>query len=321
MSNAQISARVHCLRYEARDVVSVELLPAREGDAFPPHEAGSHIDLHLGNGLVRSYSLLNPAGEPGRYVIGVLKDRKSRGGSAFVHERLRIGEVVTISAPRNHFALCESAEKSVLVAGGIGITPILAMLQRLVALGREADLIYCARSRADAAFVSTVNAQSSPSVRVHWHFDDEAGGPPDLRALLSVHGPQAHFYACGPGPMLDAFLGACQALGYEHVHIERFSAVAQAVAVDSGAFTLELRQSGREIQVLPDATVLDAMLDAGLSPGFSCREGICGACETRVIDGDVDHRDSILTDSERAANKTMMICVSRCRSQRLVLDA
>lgn len=321
MSTSRLSARIHCLRYEARDVISVELRPAREGESFPPHKAGSHIDLHLGNGLVRSYSLLNPEDDPGRYVIGVLKDRQSRGGSAFVHEKLRIGEVIDISEPRNNFALDESAERSVLVAGGIGITPILSMLQRLMSLGREAELIYCARSRADAAFVATVNAWAGPSLRVCWHFDDEAGGPPDLRALLSAHGPQTHFYACGPGPMLDAFQETCQALSYDHVHIERFAAVAAPVNAVSGSFMLELRQSGREIPVSPDCSVLDAMLDAGLSPGFSCREGICGACETRVIDGDVDHRDSILTDSERAANKTMMICVSRCRSERLVLDA
>jgi ferredoxin-NADP reductase len=322
MTTPTLKARVHCLRYEARDVVSVELRPEHAGVVFAPHEPGAHIDLYLGNGLVRSYSLLNPAGEAGRYVVGVLKDRKSRGGSAFVHEQLRVGQVLDISAPRNNFALHESAGHSVFVAGGIGITPILCMLERLSALGRSADLIYCARSRADAAFLERLNDLASPTLRVHWHFDDEAGGPPDLRARLNPYAKDSHLYACGPGPMLDAFLSACEALGLANAHIERFAAApAPADAPEAATFTVELRRSARRIEVRADCSVLDAMLEAGLSPDHSCREGLCGACETRVLEGEVDHRDSILTESERAANKSMMVCVSRCRSERLVLDA
>ncbi len=322
MTTATLKARVHCLRYEARDVVSVELRPEHAGVVFPPHEAGAHIDLHLSNGLVRSYSLVNPAGEAGRYVVGVLKDRKSRGGSAFVHEQLRVGQLLTISAPRNNFPLHDSAGHSVFVAGGIGITPILCMLERLSASGRSADLIYCARSRADAAFVDRLNELASPTLHVHWHFDDEAGGPPDLRERLRPFAKHSHLYACGPGPMLDAFLSACEALGLPNAYIERFAAApAPADAIGSVSFTVELRRSARRIVVRADCSVLDAMLEAGLSPEHSCREGLCGACETRVLDGEVEHRDSILTESERAANKSMMICVSRCRSEQLVLDA
>jgi tetrachlorobenzoquinone reductase len=322
MTTATLKARVHCLRYEARDVVSVELRPEHAGVVFPPHEAGAHIDLHMSNGLVRSYSLVNPAGEAGRYVVGVLKDRKSRGGSAFVHEQLRVGQLLTISAPRNNFPLHESAGHSVFVAGGIGITPILCMLERLSVLGHTADLIYCVRSRADAAFVERLNDLGSHTLRVHWHFDDEAGGPPDLRDRLSQYVPENHFYACGPGPMLDAFLSTCEALGYPNAHIERFAAVPTLTgSIEAATFTLELRRSERHIEVRADCSVLDAMLEAGLSPDHSCREGLCGACETRVLAGDVEHRDSILTESERAANKSMMICVSRCRSNVLVLDA
>lgn len=322
MTTATLKARVHCLRLEARDVVSVELRPEHGGVVFPPHEPGAHIDLHLGKGLVRSYSLLNPAGEVGRYVVGVLKDRKSRGGSAFVHEQLRVGQVLTISAPRNNFSLHESAGHSVFVAGGIGITPILCMLDRLSAQGRAAELIYCARSRADAAFVEVLNDWCSPTLRVHCHFDDEAGGPPDLRERLSNCPKDSHLYACGPGPMLDAFLAACQALGLPNAHIERFAAApVPAEAPEAATFTVELRRSARRIEVRPGCSVLDAMLEAGLSPDHSCREGLCGACETRVLEGEVEHRDSILTESERAANKSMMVCVSRCHSEHLVLDA
>lgn len=322
MTTATLKARVHCLRYEARDVVSVELRPEHAGVVFPPHEAGAHIDLHMSNGLVRSYSLINPAGEAGRYVVGVLKDRKSRGGSAFVHEQLRVGQLLTISAPRNNFPLHESARHSVFVAGGIGITPILCMLERLSVLGHTADLIYCVRSRADAAFVDRLNELASPTLHVHWHFDDEAGGPPDLRERLRPFAKHSHLYACGPGPMLDAFLSACEALGLPNAYIERFAAApAPADAIGSVSFTVELRRSARRIVVRADCSVLDAMLEAGLSPEHSCREGLCGACETRVLDGEVEHRDSILTESERAANRSMMICVSRCRSEQLVLDA
>jgi len=317
-----LKARVHCLRYEARDVISVELRPEHAAVVFPPHEPGAHIDLHLGNGLVRSYSLLNPAGEAGRYVIGVLKDRKSRGGSAFVHEQLRVGQVLTISAPRNNFPLHETTGHSVFVAGGIGITPILCMLERLSASGCSADLVYCARSRGDAAFVERLNELGSPTLRVHWHFDDEAGGPPDLYERLSPFAKDSHLYACGPGPMLDAFQSACAALGLPNAHIERFAAApAPADTPGAASFTVDVRRSGRRIEVRADCSVLDAMLEAGLSPDHSCREGLCGACETRVLAGEVDHRDSILTESERAANKSMMICVSRCRSELLVLDA
>jgi len=320
--SATLEARVHCLRYEAKAVISIELRPAHGGVIFPAHRPGAHIDVHLGNGLVRSYSLLNRAGEAGRYVIGVLKDARSRGGSAFVHERLRAGEVLRISAPRSHFALNEAADLSVFVAGGIGITPILCMLERLRALGRHAELIYCARSRADAAFADTLKGLCSPTLRVHWHFDDEAGGPPELRARLAGYPGHAHFYACGPGPMLDAFLAACQDLGHANAHIERFAAApVLSGAPEADGFTVELRRSARRIEVRPDCSVLDAMIDAGLSPEHSCREGLCGACETRVLEGAVDHRDSILTESERAANKSMMVCVSRARSPHLVLDA
>jgi len=322
MTTATLKARVHCLRYEARDVVSVELRPEHAGVVFPPHAPGTHIDLHLDNGLVRSYSLLNPAGETGRYVVGVLKDRKSRGGSVFVHEQLRVGQLLTISAPRNNFPLHDSAAHSVFVAGGIGITPILCMLDRLSASGRSADLVYCARSRADAAFLERLNELASPTLRVHWHFDDEAGGPPNLRERLRPFAKHSHFYACGPGPMLDAFLSACEMLELPNAHIERFAAVPTLTAsTEPTTFTLELRRSTRRIEVRADCSVLDAMLEAGLSPDHSCREGLCGACETRVLAGEVEHLDSILTESERAANKSMMICVSRCRSSVLVLDA
>jgi tetrachlorobenzoquinone reductase len=182
-----LNAFVHTLRFEAEDIIGIELRPV-DGSEFPSFEAGSHIDLHLPNGLVRSYSLLNAPGERGRYVIGVLKDRASRGGSRCVHDQLRVGMKLPISAPRNNFKLHEDAGRTVLVAGGIGVTPILCMGRRLQQLGRPFEVLYFARSRKSAAFIPELEALGAP---VLWHFDDEQGGPPDLKALLAARPAQA----------------------------------------------------------------------------------------------------------------------------------
>jgi|APLak6261672720_1056091.scaffolds.fasta_scaffold01647_4 ferredoxin-NADP reductase len=326
MSSSLIQALVFNLRYEARDIISVELRPLSQEAGFPPAEAGSHIDLHLGNGLIRSYSLTN-SGESDRYVVAVLKDRRSRGGSLYVHEQVRVGQVISISSPRNNFQLDEAASQNVLLAGGIGITPLYAMLKRLRELGRRTHLIYCARSRSDAAFVEDIQALVAAShdgaLSVHFHFDDEKGAAPDLVRLFSNFSAETHFYCCGPGPMLEAYEKACDKLGYAHVHMERFAAAPELTdqVTDSAGYTVALKKSGKTVQVPPGTKLLDALLSAGCKVEFSCREGLCGACETRVLSGEVEHRDSILTKAERAANKSMMICVSGCRSGTLVLDA
>lgn len=323
MPSTPLQALVFNLRHEAAGIVSVELRPVAPAIAFPQAEAGAHIDLHLGNGLVRSYSLTNP-GESHRLVVAVLNDRNSRGGSRYVHEQLRVGQVIPVGAPRNHFRLQEDAPHSVLLAGGIGVTPVFAMLRRLAELRRSAQLIYCARSRAEAAFVVEIEAlvQAHPMLSLRCHFDNEQGGPPDLVQLLDGHGQDTHFYACGPAPMLEAYERACAQLGRPNVHLERFAAGAPvAVAATTEGYSVELRKSGKTLQVAPGVVLLDALIDAGVNPDHSCREGVCGACETKVIAGDVEHHDLILTERERAANKSMMICVSRCRSGRLVLDA
>jgi tetrachlorobenzoquinone reductase len=322
MSTPTLSALVYNLRHEAPGIISVEFRPATPDVVFPPHAAGSHIDLHLRNGLVRSYSLINPVTDSQRYVVGVLKDRQSRGGSKYLHEKIRVGDVLNISVPRNNFPLEERAQHSVLVAGGIGITPMLCMLDRLASLGRSAELLYCARSRRDAAFVQELESMKSGQLKLRYHFDDEVGVSPDMQTLLAAYPNETHFYGCGPSPMLDAFQKACDGLGYTHVHLERFAAVKHegVSPINANGFTVELRRSARIIQVPAGSTILDAMMDAGIIPSYSCKEGICGACETRVLAGEVDHRDSILTQPERAANKSMMICVSGCRSDSLVLD-
>ncbi|WP_050463702.1 PDR/VanB family oxidoreductase [Herbaspirillum autotrophicum] len=315
MNSSLISVRVQAMRFEAQGILSVELT-APDGTALPAFAAGSHIDLHLGNGVVRSYSLLNPPTEQHRYVVGVLNDRNSRGGSRYVHEQLRVGTTLTISAPRNNFPLDESAAHSVLIAGGIGITPISCMLNHLRSQNKSAELLYCARSRAEAAFSATLLAQPD----VSGHFDNERGAPPDLRAYLASKPRDAHFYCCGPTPMLNAFEAICAELDLPNVHIERFAAAEQVDAVQSDEYVAELARSKKVISVPAGKSLLDALLDAGLDVEHSCREGICGACETKVLEGEPEHRDGVLSKSERASNKTMMVCVSGCKGRRLVLD-
>lgn len=326
MSTPTLTALVKSMQHEADGVVSIELKPAQAGAHFPAFAAGSHIDVHLPNGLVRSYSLLNPETEVDRYVIGVLLDRSTRGGSRCVHEQLRVGMTIPISAPRNNFALDLSAPYSVLVAGGIGITPLLSMHASLASQRMPVEFIYCARSRREAAFLDELATMAKTAgTRLTLHFDDERGAPPDLAQLLTGHPTGIHLYCCGPGPMLDAFDQACASLDYANVHTERFAAIPSSTPpADSGGseqgYQVELRRSGRTLDVPPGKPLLDALLEAGVPQDYSCREGVCGACETRVLAGEVEHHDSILTRAERESNKSMMVCVSRCRKGTLVLD-
>lgn len=327
MSSEKLRSLVFNIKYEAKGIVSVELRPATRDIHFPEAEAGAHIDLFLKDGLTRTYSLTNPGSEQ-RYVIAVLEDKNSRGGSSYVHRQLRVGQLLDISAPRNHFKLEESAEHSVLVAGGIGITPIYAMLQRLLALGHSVDLIYYAKKRSEAAYVEAIEALtkstgvSNQKLSVSMHFTTEPGGRPDLEKMLAGYSPDTHFYCCGPGAMLNAYERACESSGHLNVHMERFAVTEDNRSTPSSdSYFVELKKSGTTLQVQPGVSILDTMLNAGLNPDFSCREGICGACETKVLSGEVDHHDQILTNQERSANRSMMICVSRCKSGPLVLDA
>ncbi|MES2259819.1 MAG: PDR/VanB family oxidoreductase [Pseudomonadota bacterium] len=310
-----IQVRVQAMRFEAAGIVSVELVsPA--GAELPPFAAGAHVDLHLPNGVVRSYSLSNSPLERHRYVIGVLNDRNSRGGSRYVHEQLRVGSTIQIGSPRNNFPLDETAAHTVLIAGGIGITPIFSMLNQLRRQDKSVELLYCARSRDEAAFCEQLLADG----RVQSHFDQEAGGPPDLRAYLSSKSPAAHFYCCGPTPMLNAFENICAELGLQNVHIERFAAAEPVVAMQGCEYEAQLAKSKKMVLVPAGKSLLDALLEAGIDVDHSCREGVCGSCETPVLDGVPDHRDGVLTKAERESGKTMMVCVSGCKGQRLVLD-
>ncbi len=317
-------ALVKTIRFETDDVISIELNPLG-ASPLPPFGAGDHIDLKLPNGLTKSYSLMNNPTESGRYVLGILKDPQSRGGSKWLHEQLRVGMHLEISAPSNNFPLQENAKHTLLIAGGIGVTPIIAMAHRLKALKASFEIIYAAKSKRSAPFQEAV---SSFGVPVHWHFDDEASGPPDLHPLIQERVQKAacsrdecQLYACGPEPMLNAFLNACKDLSLKNANIERFKPVeVLASAQIKRAYTVVLKKSNKTIEVTPEMSLLQALRHHDIEVDTSCEEGVCGACETRVLSGEPEHLDCVLSDQEREKNTVMMVCVSGCKSERLELD-
>lgn len=313
-----LDLRLTAIRYEADGVLSFEFRdPA--GASLPSFRPGAHIDIHLPNGLVRSYSLSNSSSETHRYVVAVARDAKSRGGSVSMHDDLRVGQVLRVGGPRNHFPLDEGAAKSVLIAGGIGITPMWCMLQRLQDLGREWSFIYAARGKANAAFLGELQqlAQRYPG-RVHFHFDQEKG-PFDLAPAIAEHvDPSTHVYCCGPVPMLQAFERLLADHPPAQVHLEYFQP--KDTPVTAGGVQVELARSKKVLTVPDGQTVLDAVLAAGIDVPFSCMEGICGSCEAAVLAGEPDHHDSVLSDQQKRANKSMMLCCSGAKSSRLVLD-
>lgn len=308
-----VEMRLHSIRYAAQDTHLYEFRRP-DGAVLPKAEPGAHIDLHLPNGMMRQYSLCTADGDPRAYVVGVKRDRASRGGSRYIHEYLQVGEILKIGGPRNNFPLKEDAGHSVLIAGGIGVTPIWCMAQRLVKLGRSFELHYACRTRSEAAFLEELAAL--PQAKLH--FDDEAGGFLDLAPIVVNAPAGAHFYCCGPLPMLAGYEAAAKALPAEQVHVEYFSAKEEAAT--GGGYVVELRRSGREFPIPEGRTILQVLRDAGVDVPYSCEEGVCGACETQVISGEVDHRDNILTEKERLESKTIMVCCSGAKSARLVLD-
>jgi vanillate O-demethylase ferredoxin subunit len=309
-----IAARLVRISFETEAVSVFEFADAG-GAELPAASAGSHIGLQLPAIGERSYSLL-PAAGSGRYVVAVLRDDKGRGGSRYIHNQLRVGQVLRITPPRNHFPLSEDAEHSLFFAGGIGVTPLLAMASRLSDLGRPFAFHYASRSRASAAFLDDIAALTTPRL----HFDDEAGRAFDFGPALAGAAPAAHLYCCGPVPMMDAFVAAARARGFAEaqIHLEYFSPK-DAPATDGG-FTVELARTKRSVLVEPGQTILAALRSIGVSVVSSCEQGICGACEARVIRGIPDHRDSVLSEAERARNDVMMLCCSGAKSPVLAID-
>jgi tetrachlorobenzoquinone reductase len=290
-----------------------------DGGRLPPYKPGAHIDIHLPNGLMRQFSLLNPEADPESYVVGIKLDAASRGGSRYIFDELRVEHRLKISVPRNNFPLVEDAEHVILFAGGIGITPIWCMAQQLATQKRAWKLYYSCRSRADMAFLAALE-KFGPDF-VHLHFDDEEGGKfLDIAAIMNAAPQNAHFYCCGPNPMLTAFEAAASGRPRAQVHLEYFTPKAEIESNTLGGFWVELARSGEEYFIPEGKKVLEVLFEAGVDVDYSCELGICGECVTRVISGIPVHHDSVLSEEEQATNEKVMICCCGCKSDRLVLD-
>ncbi len=313
-----IDAVVLQRRDEADGICSFELAAA-DASPLPRFEPGAHIDVQPREGLVRQYSLCPAA--PGRYLIGVLREPDSRGGSVAMHA-LAAGQRLRIGAPRNQFPLVAEARRSLLFAGGIGITPLLAMAEHLAGQGADFALHYCVRSAGRAAFADRIRG-GPVGAHAAIHFDD---GPAEQRlaldAVLGAPLPGTHVYVCGPGGFMDWVLAVARQRGWpeEQVHKEYFAAPAAAATDGDQAFEVQLGRGGAVIQVPAGRTVVEVLAEHGVDVPVSCEQGVCGTCLTRLLEGTPEHRDMYLTDAEKAANDCFTPCCSRAGGGRLVLD-
>lgn len=300
--------------------VAVLELRDAAGRPLPSFEPGAHLEVYLPNDLIRHYSLCNDSTETHRYCIGVSLSPSSRGGSKYIHEQVQRGAILAVSAPRNNFHLLQGAGEYCFIAGGIGITPILPMIKWCENNGKPWRLYYCARSRQRAAFYEELRTLGEAEKNVHFHLDDEQRGGlfEPVKALRGLS-PAAHVYCCGPAALMNAVAACAVAGDADRYHFEWFSARPAELASEK-SFSVTIHSSGRRITIPPDRTILSVLEDHGIGVPYSCREGLCGTCETGVISGIPEHRDGVLSQAQRSASKTMMICVSRAQSDEIELD-
>jgi vanillate O-demethylase ferredoxin subunit len=302
-------------------------LRAKDGLTLPSFTAGAHIRIQvmLANGALdwRHYSLIHLlpealASQPIEYVIAVRLETNGRGGSSFMHNHLKTGDELTIALPQNDFPIGDHASRALLVAGGIGITPLLTMASQRQASGLAVQMIYAGRSRGGMAYLPEL--QSLLGKQLYVHADDEADGPLDFNKLLQSFERTTHLYVCGPGAMLAELLSSAEYLGWskKYIHFELFSPAAP-ISGDV-AFEVFLNKSQRTLKVAADQTILNCLSEAGLDPVADCLRGECGVCAVEVIEGEIEHRDHVLTKAEKDAGKIIQICVSRAKSSRLILD-
>lgn len=323
---ALLRVRVAHKAAETADICALTLAPAEPGQPLPAFEAGAHIDVHLPGGWVRPYSLCNapaPAGQaPASYTLGVLREAASRGGSLAVHA-LHVGQTLTVSAPRNLFPLAPAgvATHHLLMAGGIGLTPLLAMAEALHQRGEPFTLHLSTRSRARTPFLTRL-AQAPWAAQVVLHPDDDPAGALDLAAVLSAAPAGAHLYVCGPQGYIAAVLGAARAQGWAEarLHSESFAAAEPTAQAGDQTFEVVLARRGLSVWVEPGQTVARALDAAGVRLPTACEQGICGTCLTPVLEGVIDHRDQYLTPEEQAAHDQFLPCCSRAKSARVVID-
>jgi ferredoxin-NADP reductase len=305
-------------RVVADGIISLELVSA-DGTALPRFEPGSHIDVYVSPKITRQYSLCNDPAETNRYMLGILLDREGRGGSAEIHDTFQEGKTIRIGSPRNNFTLVKDARKSILIAGGIGVTPLLAMAHWLQAKNEDFELHYCSRSRERMAFVDEI-ANASFGSRVRLHSDDgDATTRFDPSKDLPAVDEKTHIYVCGPDGFMDWVLQGARELGYgsDNIHVEHFAAKAMA---DGDSFEVECSRSGKTLTIPSGSSIADVMVAAGIEVSLSCEQGICGACLTNVLEGTPDHHDMYQTDEEKATNSQITPCCSRSLTPKLVLD-
>jgi len=302
------------------DIKKIEFV-AKDGGPLPEFSAGSHIDVFVGNGLRRSYSLANNPADRDRYTIAVLRESKGRGGSDWIHDTLAPGDLLEASPPTNNFSLDDTASEHLMIAGGIGIAPLLSMGRALKSRGEHATLHYCTRSPETTAFAAEVKEVFGD--RVTFHHD---GGEPsrgiDLARVLADPGDGTCLYVCGPTALIESARTAASHWGTDKVRYERFSAVQpDGPEAKNQAFDIILSRQGRTLNVPADKTILQVVRDAGIDLNWSCENGICGSCRVNLLGGKVDHRDSFLDDNERSENAAIMICSSRAKpGETLILD-
>ena len=305
---------------QVADGVQQVTLRAADGATLPPFTPGAHLRVDLPDGRTNAYSLIDAEGAcaaPQNYVLAIRLDPAGQGGSRHMHA-LKAGDRLDVNIPRNDFPLRDHAGRAILVAGGIGITPILSMAAALHGTRRPYRLHYAARNQAAAAYAETLAGRHGEALVLH--LDDEAGGPLDVKAVLADVRPDDHVYVCGPRPMIDAVRSGAEAsgLGPDHIHSELFDT--PSPGANDAAFEVEIASTGQIVTVSADQSIIDALEDAGLDVMYDCQRGDCGICQTTVLEGVPDHRDVVLSDAERAAGDVMQICVSRSLTPRLKLD-
>jgi len=320
----RLGVRVGAVRDQTSRIREFELVG--DGAELPPFEAGAHIEVAVGEGVIRSYSLANDPRDANRYVIAVLREPDGRG-SGWLHGSVQVGDRLEIAGPRNAFPLREEAAEHILVAGGVGITPIRSMIHRLQAIGAPFRVIYCTRTAADTAYRAELLEAHGPRLLLH-HDEGDAGRSLDLGAALRDRPAGAHAYVCGPRGLIGAAKAATAHWPVGTVHVELFASPPSPSAAASAAeaegdqpFDVVLARSGLTLHVPADKSILEVILAAGIKTPYVCREGWCGNCETALLGGKADHRDDILEDDQKAAQDTIHICISRAMpGEQLILD-
>ncbi|MDD2056647.1 PDR/VanB family oxidoreductase [Pseudomonas sp. GD03860] len=313
------TVKVRCIENQAAGINTFEFVdPA--GKPLPPFTAGAHIDVHLPGGFIRQYSLCNSPQERDRYVVGVLNVAGGRGGSRSLHSNVKAGDLLQISEPRNHFPVVDQAQRHLLIGGGIGVTPMMAMLEHFEASGAEYILYYCGETPERTAFKERLSSLLGEHVVIHYDGGDPARRL-DIRELLMHHEPGTHLYCCGPGGLMAGVKAAAEHWPEGTVHFEHFAAPVPPPSVSTAnevEFQITLARSGQTLDVPSSKSIAQVLREAGLPCETSCEAGICGTCKTRFIDGEADHRDFILSDDEKQEH--LLICCSRSKSSTLVLD-